>query len=178
MNLEEWYKALTRYASERGTTGLPAQDDISSLWVAGHSAEDSYDLLYPREPVTIEQQVSVASEVPLSAPEQAVALARSIEIPRVTEEDVLRKVVSRTFTTLPGGRAVVCEITMENGHLAHGDSKLSTDSMDSLQAARTNALTNAIKAVWSYEVYLMRETLYREALAKRAEDSIGISVDG
>jgi len=163
-NLKDWYSRLQQYTSERGQTGLPPMSALELTYMAGNSVEDAFLQLYPPAPVTIEQAPAIVEE---EAPVTALAIAASVSPTGVSEEDVLKKVADKSFTVLPSGKVVLCEIVMQNGHVAHGQSILG-DSETSMQSAQSKALQAAIKEVWKFEVYLARETAYRQRMAEIA----------
>ncbi len=174
--INEWYSLLQQIASKNLVTGLPTLEDLRYYYDTGVTPEEAFQSLYPPAPVTVDNATSlpVTSEaVSEDEPTQELALAREIAEGRVTEADVLKRVVGKSFTMLPGGSTLICEITLENGFVAHGQSIASAGEKPSDTQAK--ALTNAIKEVWDKEVYLARERAYRQRLADIAKASIGLT---
>jgi hypothetical protein len=173
--LEEWYSLLQQYASERGTVGLPVMENISAYYDSGYTVEDTYDTLFPRQPVTvIDDGVVGINSLREEQNTQELAIANGVPEPSVTEQDVMKKIVRKTFTLLPGGTTVICEIVMQNGFVAHGQSIMGAGETSNT-SAQAKALTNAVREVWDKEVYLFREMAYRAHLAEIAKASIGIT---
>ena len=47
---------------------------------------------------------------------------KGLTAPRLTPEDIDAKIKEVTYTKLPSGKAMVCEITLENGYTVRGES--------------------------------------------------------
>lgn len=181
MSIEQWYSELTQIASRYGTAGLPAQADIQALFEAGFNAQESYDQLYPPAPVTLQQESTQAAvqlpyhEGMTGAQADALILAQSIETPRVTEQDILNKIIDKTFTLMPSGRTIICEITMTNGFTFQGKCTPVVVDEKSTLIAQAKALVDAVHNAWPYYGFLLREELYRAELARVAKQSLGIA---
>lgn len=180
ISIDEWYRQLTQYAAARGNV-VPASADIELLYHKRDlSVEDAYLSLYPPEPVTIEHQTGVeppremAELEPMTRQELAEAVAAS-DAPKVTEADIIARIVKKSYTIMPAGRTVICEITMVNGWTHHGKSTpVSNDDLH-IRQAQTRAFMDAIQVAWPMEAYLLRERLYQVELARIANATIGIT---
>lgn len=186
MNLskDEWYKELTRVASVNGVSALPAWDGVAVLYESDMSPEQAYAYLYPPQPVTVDaepvdtlEESQTTTLVTTGEKSKELELAEAIPSPRVTEADVLAKIVNKQFMLTPSGRTIICEITLRNGFTARGESSQVFVNGINDKVGQANALTAAVRKAWEYEAYLLRETLYLQELAKIAKASIGIGVD-
>jgi hypothetical protein len=52
---------------------------------------------------------------------EAKIVERGLEAPRLKPGDILKKVKGVTFTRLPSGKTLICEITLENGFTVRGE---------------------------------------------------------
>lgn len=81
---------------------------------------------------------------------------------KVTEEQVLAKIVDETFTVLPSGKVIVCELTLENGFTVRGEAavvdKANFDPIVGMEISKKRAISE----VWQLEGYLLQEKLFRE----------------
>lgn len=179
ITIEEWYDQLQQYASGQGQAGLPPQDALQSLYDQELTPQEAFEKLWPPAREVIEAEPStIASGTPIeqeaqSEDDQAIALAESFNEPRVTEEDVIKKIVKKTFTLLPSGSVVICEIITQNGFIAMGKSVMGPGETSNV-SAQSKALQDAVRQVWSNEVYLLREQQYQSAMAKLRAQTVAI----
>jgi hypothetical protein len=77
---------------------------------------------------------------------------------RPTLAEVEGMIHTTTYTRLPSGKAIVCELTLKNGFTAHGISQVTDlDNYDG-QRGKDAALDKAKKVVWEV-VALMKQNL-------------------
>jgi hypothetical protein len=79
---------------------------------------------------------------------------------RVTPEYVEAVVVSETFTTLPSGKVVICEITLLNGFTVIGKSGVVDIKSFDMAKAMEISRRKAIDEIYQLEGYLLQEELY------------------
>ena len=48
--------------------------------------------------------------------------SKRLNAPRLTPEDIDKAIVSETYTNLPDGRTVICQLTLRNGYTVDGKS--------------------------------------------------------
>lgn len=81
---------------------------------------------------------------------------------RVTKERVLSLIVDETYTVLPSGKVIVCELTLENGFTVRGESavvdKANFDPIKGMELSKERAIWQ----IWQLEGYLLQEKLFRE----------------
>lgn len=80
---------------------------------------------------------------------------------RVTEDLICSKIKNIDFTVMPSGKAVVCEITLENGFTVRGESAVVDPANFVLEIGQNIAFTHAVDKIWEVEGYLMQERKYQ-----------------
>lgn len=81
---------------------------------------------------------------------------------KVTIEQIDSKIVSETYTILPSGKVMVCEITLENGFTVTGKAGVVDKKNFNEDIGKTISRTNAYNEIWQLEGYLLQEKLFRE----------------
>lgn len=97
-----------------------------------------------------------------------VAGKEEIEIPpegkisdfRLTEDSVCNKIKDVSFTVMPSGKAVVCELTLENGFTVRGESAVVDKKNFVLEIGQKISFSRAVDKVWEVEGYLMQQKKY------------------
>lgn len=83
--------------------------------------------------------------------------------PRITETHVKNKIADVTYTNLPSGKVMVCEITLINGFTVRGEASVVSVANFSESIGREISYKNAINKIWELEGYLLQERLFNEA---------------
>ena len=87
---------------------------------------------------------------------------KNLNGPRLTLESILDKIENVTYTNLPSGKSIVCEITMKNGFTVRGESAcISIENFDQ-EIGNEIAYNDALNKVWVLEGYLLQEQLYNK----------------
>ncbi len=90
---------------------------------------------------------------------------KNLTAPRLTPEHISSVIVSETFTKLPSGKAMVCEITLDNGFTVRGESAcVSKDNFD-FEIGKKIARENARNKIWELEGYLLQERVHQGELS-------------
>lgn len=97
---------------------------------------------------------------------EAAILATKPSAPRLSPTDIDRVIVGETFTTLPSGKVMVCELTLTNGFTVRGEAATVSKANFDEQIGRSISRANARDKVWELEGYLLQERLHLQALAK------------
>lgn len=85
--------------------------------------------------------------------------AKGLNAPRLSPADIDQAIVGETFTTLPSGKVMVCELTLRNGFTVRGEaSAVSKENFDE-EIGKRISRENARKKVWELEGYLLQEKL-------------------
>lgn len=82
---------------------------------------------------------------------------KGLNAPRLTPEDIDAKIKDKTFTNLPSGKCVVCEITLQNGFTVRGESACVSPKNFDQEIGNKIAFKNAREKVWQLEGYLLQE---------------------
>jgi hypothetical protein len=80
---------------------------------------------------------------------------------KVTMERILTKIVSETYTTLPSGKVLVCELMLENGFSVRGEAAVVSKENFNEEIGRKISKENAVNNIWQLEGYLLQEELYK-----------------
>lgn len=81
---------------------------------------------------------------------------------KLTIEDVKSKIVSETFTTLPSGKTIICELILKNGFSVRGESSVVDISNFIQDIGEQIARDNAIDKIWQIEGYLLQQKLFEK----------------
>lgn len=87
-----------------------------------------------------------------------------LNAPRVTPTDIDRKIKGVTYTTLPSGKVMVCEITLVNGFTVRGEAATVSKANFNEEIGHTVSYKNAREKIWELEGYLLQNELYLKAL--------------
>ena len=98
-----------------------------------------------------------------SAIESAIKAVGADKAPRVTVDDINAAIMSETFTMLPSGKVMVCELTLRNGFTVRGESATVSPANFNEEIGRTISRENARNKVWELEGYRLQENLHNLA---------------
>lgn len=89
---------------------------------------------------------------------------------RVTQEMVDAAIKGKpTFTRLPSGKAIICELTLQNGFTVRGESSVVDPRNFVLKTGKEISLKNATDKVWAVLAYGVQSDLHAsQAAAPRA----------
>lgn len=88
-------------------------------------------------------------------------LAKGLTAPRVTNDHIDAIIVGETYTQLPSGRTLICELTLANGFTVRGESSCVSIENFNLDLGKKISRADARDKIWQLEGYLLRERLYR-----------------
>lgn len=74
----------------------------------------------------------------------------------------MNKIVGETYTRLPSGKVLVCELTLENGFTVRGEAAVVDPANYNEVIGQRISKENAIRKIWELEGYLLQEKLYLE----------------
>lgn len=92
-------------------------------------------------------------------PEDSVAPGNKMN--KVTLEGILAKIISETYTRLPSGKVMVCELMLENGFSVRGEAAVVDPSNFNEIIGQRISKEDAIRKIWQLEGYLLQEQLYK-----------------
>lgn len=85
-------------------------------------------------------------------------------IPYEVREEILDSIITEvTYTPMPSGKALVCEITLQNGFTVHGISATVDKSKFNIDTSKSISYAKARKKIWELEAYLVQEQQYKES---------------
>jgi hypothetical protein len=80
---------------------------------------------------------------------------------KVTLGTLLGKIKSETYTRLPSGKVLVCELVLENGFSVRGEASVVDPANYNEAIGREMSRENAIDKMWQLEGYLLQEQLFK-----------------
>lgn len=97
---------------------------------------------------------------------ESAILASKPTAPRLTPADIDAVIVGETFTTMPSGKVMVCELTLRNGFTVRGEAATVSRENFKVDIGEKISRENARNKIWELEGYLLQEKL--SAVAKRS----------
>jgi hypothetical protein len=85
---------------------------------------------------------------------------KGLTAPRVTHAHITSKIESATYTTLPSGKVMVCELTLSNGFTVRGEAAVVSKENFNEEVGRAVSYSNAFNKIWELEGYLLQERLH------------------
>lgn len=82
---------------------------------------------------------------------------------KVTQEQVEAKIKNKSFTILPSGKTMICELTLENGFTVHGDASVVDKANFVQEIGEQISYKRAMDKIWEIEGYLMQERMYQSS---------------
>jgi hypothetical protein len=79
---------------------------------------------------------------------------------KLSTEDIKSKIVSKTFTTLPSGKTIVCELILENGFSVRGEASVVSLENFVQEIGEEVSYNDAVDKIWQIEGYLLQQKLY------------------
>jgi len=94
--------------------------------------------------------------------------AKGLNAPRLCPDDIDAVIVGESYTVLPSGKAMVCEITLRNGFTVRGESACVSNENFNFDIGAGIAHKNARDKIWELEGYRLQErnSLYRSDYQK------------
>lgn len=87
-------------------------------------------------------------------------LERNLNAPRLTPDSIEAVIVGETFTNLPSGKVMVCELTLKNGFTVRGEAAVVSKENFNEEIGRKVSRENAKKKIWEVEGYLLQQTIF------------------
>ena len=88
---------------------------------------------------------------------------KGLNAPRLTPSDIDAVIVGETYTILPSGKVMVCELTLQNGFTVRGEAATVSKSNFNEDIGKSISRENARNKVWEVEGYLLQDKLWRES---------------
>lgn len=93
--------------------------------------------------------------------------AKGLNAPRLTPDHIDSVIVGETYTNLPDGRTIICQLTLKNGYTIDGKSACVSKENFNQEIGNKIARQNAKEKIWELEGYLLREKLYQAELDEK-----------
>jgi len=85
---------------------------------------------------------------------------KKLDAPRITPDIINSLIIDETYTRLPSGRTLICELTLKNGYTVRGESScVSIENFD-LELGKKISREDAKSKIWQLEGYLLKEKLF------------------
>jgi hypothetical protein len=81
--------------------------------------------------------------------------------PRITPDHIDSLIVNETYTVLPSGKVMVCELTLKNGFTVRGEGSAVSKANFNEEIGKQVSRKNAREQIWQLEGYLLQEQLYK-----------------
>ena len=88
---------------------------------------------------------------------------KGLNAPRLCPDDIDAVIVSETFTVLPSGKCMVCELTLKNGFTVRGESAAVSKENFDIEIGQDISRKNARDKIWGLEGYLLQQRLFESA---------------
>lgn len=85
---------------------------------------------------------------------------KGLNAPRLSPENIDSIIVNETYTVLPSGKAMVCELTLKNGFTVRGESACVSKTNFNVEIGKKISREEARNKIWQLEGYLLQEKLY------------------
>lgn len=82
--------------------------------------------------------------------------AKGLNAPRLSPQDIDKVIVAETYTILPSGKVMVCELTLASGFTVRGDAACVSKENFNEEIGRKISRKNARDKVWELEGYLLQ----------------------
>lgn len=88
---------------------------------------------------------------------------KGLTAPRLTPDLIDKAIVNSTYTNLPDGRTVVCQLTLRNGFTVDGTSACVSKENFNQEIGNKISFDNAREKIWLLEGYLLKQRLYEQS---------------
>jgi len=89
---------------------------------------------------------------------------KRLNAPRLCPNDIDEVIVGETFTVLPSGKCMVCELTLKNGFTVRGESAtVSKENFDE-EIGHSISRKDARNKIWGFEGYLLQQHIFDSSL--------------
>ena len=85
---------------------------------------------------------------------------KGLNSPRLCPADIDRVIISETYTILPSGKCMICELILKNGFSIRGESACVSKENFNEEIGRKLSYEDARNKVWGFEAYLLQEKLF------------------
>ena len=87
---------------------------------------------------------------------------KGLNAPRLCPDDIDDVIVGETFTVLPSGKCMICELTLKNGFTVRGEAAVVSKANFSNEIGEEISRKNARDTIWVLEGYLLQQRLHEK----------------
>ncbi len=85
---------------------------------------------------------------------------KGLNAPRLKPSDIDSVISGEpTYTILPSGKCMICEITLRNGFTVRGESSCVSKENFDIEVGEDISYKDARDKIWGYEAYLLQERI-------------------
>lgn len=84
---------------------------------------------------------------------------KDLNAPRLSPDKIDAVITGETYTVLPSGKCMVCELTLRNGFTVRGESSVVSKANFNEEIGRKISRAAAREKIWPLEAYLLQEKL-------------------
>ena len=84
---------------------------------------------------------------------------KGLTAPRITPSHIDKVIIDETYTVLPSGKVMVCELTLKNGFSVRGEAATVSKENFNIDIGKKISKENARNQIWQLEGYLLQEKL-------------------
>lgn len=82
---------------------------------------------------------------------------KGLNAPRLNPSMIDAVIVGETYTELPSGKCMICELTLKNGFTVRGESACVSKANFNNDIGRAISRKDAREKIWALEAYLLQE---------------------
>jgi hypothetical protein len=86
--------------------------------------------------------------------------AKGLNAPRLTPTLIDGCITETTYTVLPSGKVMVCELTLVNGFTVRGEAATVSKENFNDEIGKTISFKNAREKIWELEGYLLQQRVF------------------
>ena len=88
---------------------------------------------------------------------------KGLDAPRLKPSDIDAVITGETYTVLPSGKVMVCELTLRNGFSVRGEAATVSKENFNEEIGKRISRENARNKIWEIEGYLLQERLWQDS---------------
>jgi hypothetical protein len=93
-----------------------------------------------------------------------------LNAPRLSPDKIDSVIKSCTYTVLPSGRTIICEMLLKNGYTVRGESTCVSIENFNQEIGKDIAFQDAREQIWPLEAYLLTQRLHEAKACAVTED--------
>lgn len=90
--------------------------------------------------------------------------SKGLNAPRLTPAHIDATIARETYTNLPDGRTIVCQLTLTNGFTVDGTSACVSKENFDQEIGNKISRENARDKIWLLEGYLLKQRIFESAV--------------